>query len=125
MKTLRQWVVYGIAEILLSLVLLSVAPIFLNSSQPILGFLIWLVVVGMLSSSVVYVVFNLTHAYQARRLFLRKFPEYSYLSLKYFLGLSTSDIAQTMEVFEAAKEDPDFQSLQISPLDLLRHSKKQ
>lgn len=122
MKTniLKKWIILGVLEGLLSLVLISVAPIFLNSDRPWIGFLIWLGVIGLLVSSVLYVIYRLIDAHRARKLFVSSFPEYHYLGTLDFLGFSHAHVAKNLNTFLAAQADPDFQSLQISPLDLLR-----
>ena len=49
MKTLKRWLLWGAVWGVVSLMLMAIAPTFLNSHYPLLGFLIWLtVVVGWL-----------------------------------------------------------------------------
>ena len=122
MRTLRRWIAIGVAEAVLSLILIAIAPIFLNSTQPIVGFLIWAVVLAVLGGSSVYVVVRLRDAATARRLFLAKFPDYHRLSVHEFLDIPASHVAEQLDMLEAAATDPDFQALHIAPLDLLRQS---
>ncbi|NES85906.1 MAG: hypothetical protein F6K10_33490 [Moorea sp. SIO2B7] len=63
-------------------------------------------------------------AKKARKLFISKFPEYSYLETKDFLELPATHVAQNLEMLEAAKNDPQLQTLNISLIDLLRGEKK-
>jgi hypothetical protein len=124
LSTLQRWAAVTIAEIVLSLLLIAFAPIFLNSSQPLIGFLMWASVPFLLGGSALYVVIRLVDARKARKLFISRFPEYRYLSIKDFLEISTAAVAQSLEMLDVARSDLDFQALHISPLDLL-HSLKQ
>ena len=123
-NTIRTWVVVGVVEVLLSLWLIASAPRFLNSNKPILGFLIWLSVPTLLGSSGLYVVLRLVDAQRARNIFVSRFPEYSYLTMVDFLEFSAAHVAQHLEQFEAAKDDPDFQYVCHSPLDFLQGAKQ-
>ncbi|MDY7015510.1 MAG: hypothetical protein SVX43_18325 [Cyanobacteriota bacterium] len=54
LNTLQKWGIVGAVEIVLSLILLAVAPVFLNSNKPAIGFAIWLAVPTLLGSSGLY-----------------------------------------------------------------------
>lgn len=124
MSTLRKWIGIGLAEVVLSLVLIAIAPHFLNSPNPTPGFLIWLAVPTLLGGSGLYVVYRIVDAQRARRLFISAFPEYAHLSLKSFLAISAAQVSANLEMLHAARDDADFQSLRISLFDLLRSSKR-
>ena len=48
---LRRWLIIAISEIVISLILIAIAPAFLNSQKPIFGFLIWFTVPTVIGSS--------------------------------------------------------------------------
>jgi threonine/homoserine/homoserine lactone efflux protein len=117
---LRRWILMGIAEVLLALVLAAIAPIFINSNNPLLGFLIWLFIMVLLLGSVCYAIVQVFAAHRARHLFVRQFPHYRYLSTIDFLGLSPHQVAQGLETLNLIQTDPDYQDLHLSPFDFLR-----
>jgi Kef-type K+ transport system membrane component KefB len=123
LKIISQWMAIAVVEIILSLVLLAIAPIFLNSNQPILGFLIWLIIPTILIGSGVYVLIRLRDAQKSRKIFVSRFPEYSHLKITDFLEFSSSYISENLEMLENAKNDPSLESLNLSLLDLLRNQK--
>jgi Kef-type K+ transport system membrane component KefB len=123
-KIISQWMAIAVVEIILSLVLLAIAPIFLNSNQPILGFLIWLIIPTILIGSGVYVLIRLRDAQKSRKIFVSRFPEYSHLKITDFLEFSSSYISENLEMLENAKNDPSLESLNLSLLDLLRNGNK-
>jgi uncharacterized membrane protein required for colicin V production len=114
----------AIIEIILSLILLAIAPIFLNSNQPILGFLIWLIIPTILIASGVYVLIRLQDAQKSRHIFVSRFSEYSHLKITDFLEFSSSYVSENLEMLENAKNDPSLESLNLSLLDLLRNGNK-
>lgn len=120
MKTLWTWIAIGVVEILLSLFLFAIAPIFLNSNQPTIGFLIWLAVPTLLSASGLYVGLRIAEALRARHLFITRFPQYRPLGVLPFLDLSVRQVVARLELLDSLRDDPDWQALQISPLDFLR-----
>ncbi|NJO94100.1 MAG: hypothetical protein HC820_06595 [Hydrococcus sp. RM1_1_31] len=124
-NTIQRWVIIGFFELIISLFLISIAPLFLNSNQPIIGLLIWLSVPTVLGGSGIYVALKISNAQKARRLFLAKFPQYSYLEIEKFIEISRDRIAQNLDLLEAANNDPEFQRLNVSLLDLLDKTKKQ
>ncbi len=119
-KTSRHWLIIGIAEVLLSLVLIATAPRYLNSDKPQIGFLMWAFVPVLLGGSTVYVMLRLSEAKKSRRLFVRRFPEYAALTPADFLTVSSTQVSEALEALELLQSDPDFQTLSISPLDFLR-----
>ncbi|MGD2183397.1 hypothetical protein [Lusitaniella coriacea] len=119
MNTIYKWVAVGVAEILLSLTLLAIAPMFLNSDKPAIGFAIWLGVPTMLGSSGLYAALRLKDAQKARQLAIAKCPEYSHLKIVDFLNYSSAQVAQSIEMYEVLQEDPDLNTLNISLLNLL------
>ncbi|MGK7873973.1 MAG: hypothetical protein AB4426_11875 [Xenococcaceae cyanobacterium] len=123
-NTIQKWVTIGVVEVLMSLILISIAPVFLNSDKPMIGFLIWFAVPTILGGSGFYVALRITDAKKARKLFISKFPEYFYLGITDFLELPYTHIATNLEMLEAAKNDPEFQTLNVSLLDLLHGAKK-
>jgi uncharacterized membrane protein YhaH (DUF805 family) len=122
-KIIRQWIAIAVVEIVLSLILLAIAPIFLNSNQPIFGFLIWFAIPTILIPSGVYVMMRLQDAQKSRQIFVSRFPEYSYLQITDFLEFTSIYVAENLEMLENAKNDPSLESLNISLLDLLRNQK--
>lgn len=120
---LKKWLAIGVAELLVCLVLFAWAPRFLNSNQPIVGFLMWLSAPALVGGSGAYLAARLTKANQARKLFITKFPEYADLPMTEFLDISIARMTRHLELLEAIKDDPDFQTLHLSPLDLFRGSK--
>ncbi len=123
-NTLVKWGAIALLELIVALILIAMAPIFLNSSQPLVGFLIWVGVVLMLSGSGVYAIARIRDGYHARKLFITAFPDYSYLGVQDFLEISSHQVRQTIDTIQTAQADPDFSSLQISPLDVLQGARK-
>ncbi|MBD2464868.1 hypothetical protein H6G89_28090 [Oscillatoria sp. FACHB-1407] len=117
---IHQWIAIGFAEVVLSLCLIAFAPRFLNSNRPAIGFLMWLAVPVMLGSSGLYVGVKWVNAQQARHRFVTRFPQHSSLAVTDFLDFSVAQVVETIEQFEVVQNDPEFQRLGISPLDLLR-----
>lgn len=117
---IHKWIAIGFIELVLSLCLIALAPRFLNSNRPAIGFLMWLAVPVLLGSSGLYVSIKWVNAQQARDRFITRFPQYSSLVVADFLDLSVAQVDETIEQFDAAQDDPEFQRLDISPLDLLR-----
>lgn len=120
MNIIRAWIGIGIAEGVLILVLAAIAPAFINSHVPILGFLIWIVIVGLLGYSLLHVIRRLRDATHSRRLFIRQFPDYSDLSVIHFLEYSSTRVQTTLEIWQTVHQEPEFQSLEMSPLEFLK-----
>jgi hypothetical protein len=123
-NTLQKWALIGIVETLLSLSLIATAPRFLNSNRPEIGFLIWLSVLSVTGGSGTYAVWRLSDAGRARQILLTKFPEYAHLGITEFLELKSTDVIKNLPILEAMKDDPDWQALQITPIDFLRRAKR-
>lgn len=121
---LKKWLVIGIIEVLISLFLIAMAPHFLNSNLPIIGFLMWFFVLILLSSSAAYGLLKIWQASQARKLFISYFPEYKTLKIWHFIELSPTSIQEKIAIFQTLKNDPDCSQLNFSPLDLLQGAKK-
>lgn len=120
----QKWVVIGVGEILLSLFLIALAPVFLNSNRPIFGFVIWLFVPTLLGSSAGYVALKVTDARRARKIFIANFPEYAYLKATDFLTVSPAQVTRHLSVLEATKKSSEFQQLDISLFALLQDLQK-
>jgi hypothetical protein len=116
---LRRWIVIGVIEIVVALTLAAIAPTFINSHMPILGLLIWLMILGMVGFSGGHVIWHWHQARQARRLWVRRFPQYRYLTTVDFLTFSPHQVAQGLRQLDLMQSDPDFQSLDLSPLEFL------
>ena len=119
MKTIRTWAWIGIAEGGLLLVLAAIAPTFINSTFPIIGFFIWIVIVGLIGGSMVYVLWRLRDAYIARHLFVLNFPDYDYLGILSFLDCSSARVKKNIELWQEIYAEPEFQALNMSPLEFL------
>ena len=124
-RKLKRWLLIGVSEIILSLILISIAPVFLNSKKPLVGFLIWFTVPTVLVSSSVYAVGKLAAANKARKIFVTAFPEYSYLGVSDFLELSPAHVASQINLLVAAKETPEVQEFNISLFEILEQTKNE
>lgn len=125
LNTIQKWVAVGVAEVFLSLILFAVAPIFLNSNKPAIGFALWFAVPTMLGGSGLYAARRAADARKARKLFLKRFPEYAHLGLAEFLEISPEQVIENLEMLEAIQNDPDCQALNLSPFEILKDAKKQ
>ena len=124
-RKIKHWLLIGAGEIVLCLTLISVAPIFLNSKKPFLGFMIWFTVPTVLISSSAYAVKKITAANQARKIFVAAFPEYSYLKASDFLELPPAHVASQINLLIAAKETPEVQEFNISLFEILEQTKNE
>lgn len=84
-----------------------------------------MMVLSLFLGSVVYVSYKLRSAQQARRIFITRFPEYTYLSWQPFLHLSPTQVRHQLDILTAVQNDPDWQALHLSPLDFLHGARKQ
>lgn len=109
----------GLVEGLLVLGLAAIAPSFINSHFPIIGVLIWIVIIGLMGGSIGYILWRLYDAHMARGLFIQAFPSYDHLGLLSFLDCSSTRVRKTIELWQIIHHDPDFQSLNMSPLEFL------
>jgi hypothetical protein len=112
-----------LSEVILSLILIAIAPNFLNSDKPIVGFLIWLSVPVVLGSSGTYVAWRIIDAQKARQVFIRHFPEYNHLQTTDFLEISSQRVVNALPLLQATKSDQDFPELNINLFELLRQIK--
>ncbi len=122
---LKQWLAIAVSEIVISLVLIAIAPTFLNSKRPLLGFLIWFAVPTVLTSSSIYAVNKFAAAKKAKNIFIAAFPEYSYLKTIEFLELSPAHVASQINLLEAIKETSAIQELNISLFEILEQTKNE
>ncbi|NJL42509.1 MAG: hypothetical protein HC935_02140 [Pseudanabaena sp. SU_2_4] len=118
-RTARKWLLIGMGEVILCLILLAIAPIFLNSNLPIIGFLIWLSIPLMLGGSLLYALRKVMDAQKSRNIFVREFPEYACLKFTDFLEIPSREMKRRLEIFAAIQDESDRDILNISPLDLL------
>ena len=84
----KRWLAIAISEIVISLIVMAIAPNFLNSKKPFFGFLIWFTVPTVVGSSSIYAANKLIAANKARTIFVTAFPQYSYLKTTDFIDLS-------------------------------------
>ncbi len=124
MKILRCWILLGVIELLVCLFLMVIAPSFLNSNYPFLGFLIWLVVLSLVSLSIGVAIIRWLDARKACQLFVSYFSEYDYLTALDFLGTTSFQVCQDLETFSTLTAEPDAYRLQLSATDLLRRYQK-
>ncbi|MDX2215435.1 MAG: hypothetical protein SFY66_19385 [Oculatellaceae cyanobacterium bins.114] len=94
---IHRWIAIGFVEIVLSLCLIAVAPRFLNSNRPAIGFLMWLTVPVLLGSSGLYVSVKWVNAQTVRDRFVTRFPQYSSLAITDFLDLSVAQVDEAIE----------------------------
>lgn len=109
----------GMAEGVLILVLAAIAPTFINSTFPLFGFFIWIAIVGLLGSSIFYILWRFRDAYYARNIFIQTFPEYKYLGLISFLDCSLVRVKKMISLWQDIHHEPEFKSLNMSPLEFL------
>ena len=121
-RQLKRWLLIGVSEIIFSLALIAVAPTFLNSKKPVLGFAIWLAVPTVLSTSSIYAVVKLTAANRARKIFITAFPEYSCLNASDFLELSPAHVTSQIDLLLAVKETSAIQEFNISLFEILEQT---
>lgn len=124
-RKLKGWLLIAISEIIISMTLMAVAPTFLNSKKPVVGFLIWFTVPTMLASSSIYAVGKLGAAHKARQIFITAFPEYSDLNVSEFLDLSPDQVASQIALLTSVKENEEIQELNISLLEILEQTKNE
>ena len=119
---LKQMMLLGISEVIISLALISIAPTFLNSKKPRFGFAIWFAVPTMLASSSIYAARKLTKAKLARNIFITAFPEYRDVSIEKFLDLSPAHVADQIDLLATLKDNSDIQELNISLFEILEQT---
>ena len=119
---LRRWLLIGVSEVVLSLILIAIAPVFLNSNKPVFGFLIWFSVPTTLVGSSIYAAEKLTAANKARKIFITAFPEYSYLGVDKFIDLSPAYVATQLDLLMSAKESCEVREFNISLFEILEQT---
>ena len=124
-RKLKHWLIIGVSEITISLILISVAPTFLNSKKPFFGFLIWFTVPTVLVSSSIYTLEKILAANKAREIFVTTFPEYSYLKASDFLEISPDYVASQINLLIAVKETSEIQEFNISLFEILEQTKNE
>ncbi|MGD1936150.1 MAG: hypothetical protein ACFCA4_01140 [Cyanophyceae cyanobacterium] len=121
MAIVRRWVAIAFCEAVLSLILLAIAPTFLNSKNPWIGFAIWIAVPTMVGGSATYVATRSLNAKQAHALFCQACPRRSHTVTPLdFLDIPLEKVRQTLPQLEAWQETDETKILHLSPLDLLR-----
>ena len=117
---LLRWILVGLAELVLTLVLASIAPVFINSAYPWLGFLIWLgILIGWIFS-ILSVAIVLAEAARGRRLVLRHFPEENDRSLFAFTGLTLPKVKRRIAEWQDLVEDEEFREIGLSPWEFIK-----
>jgi uncharacterized membrane protein len=117
---LLRWILVGLAELVLTLVLASIAPVFINSAYPWLGFLIWLgILIGWIFS-ILSVAIVLAEAARVRRLVLRHFPEENDRSLFAFTGLTLPKVKRRIAEWQDLVEDEEFREIGLSPWEFIK-----
>lgn len=111
-------------ECLLIFMLAAIAPIFINSSFPIIGLLIWTLILGLISGSISYVIWRLWDAHSAQILFIKAFPTYDFLGLVYFLEYSSARVQKMVDLWHIMHTESEFQALNMSPIEFLSGHKK-
>ena len=124
-RQLKRWLLVGASEIILALALIAMAPTFLNSKKPMMGFLIWSTVPTVLAGSSIYAVGKLRAANKARTIFVTAFPEYAYLEISDFLNLSPTHVASQIDLLISAKETSEVRELNISLFEILEQTKNE
>ena len=122
---LKLWLAVGASEIILSLLLIAIAPTFLNSKRPVFGFLIWFAVPTVIASSGVYVVVKLRSAKKSRQIFITAFPEYSYLTTADFLDISPHRVASQVNLLSSIRETEAIEEFDISLFEILEQTKNE
>ena len=122
-QKLKQWLAIACSEIVLALILISLAPRFLNSKKPEIGFAIWFIVPTVLAGSSIHAANKLVAASKARKIFVEAFPEYSYLGRDKFIELSPTQVASAIELLKAVKATSEIQELNISLFEILEQTK--
>ena len=120
---LKSWLAIAISEVMLALILMAIAPTWLNSKKPIFGFLIWFAVPTMLGTSSIYAVKKLTAANQAKNIFITEFPEHSALKATDFLELSPEWVSSQISLLKEIKETSAIQEFDISLFEILEQTK--
>lgn len=122
-RKLKYWLLIGASEIILALALIAMAPTWLNSKKPWIGFAIWLTAPMMLTTSSIYAVTKLTAANKSRTIFVTAFPEYSHLAARDFLELPPAYVSSQIDLLKAVKNTESITELNISLFEILEQTK--
>jgi len=122
---LWRWIQIGLVELVLTLVLASIAPVFINSAYPWFGFLIWLGIIVAWIYSICSVAIVLWKAARVRRLFLRHFPEENDRSVFAFTGLSVTTAQRSISEWQYLVKDEEFREMGLSPLAFIKAEQNQ
>ena len=120
MGTVRNAIAIAITEIVIALGAFAIAPQFLNSKRPAVGFAIVLGVPMALGSSAAYALWRVADARRARALVWQVCPELTDLRVLDFIDIPADRVRQRLPDLRTIADDPDAPHLQLSPLDLLR-----
>ncbi|TAD80259.1 MAG: hypothetical protein EA001_01290 [Oscillatoriales cyanobacterium] len=115
----QRWGAIALVEIAIGLGLFAIAPMLLNSSQPVLGFAIVVGVPCVWGSSAIYLGWRVIDAVRARSLLIQYDSRYRQLSVLAFLDIPSRLVRPAIVLFEKMQEDQSLESLNLSPLDLL------
>lgn len=120
MKILQRWLTIALLELLAAGVALAIAPIFLNSNHPEVGFALWLAVPLVLGGSAAWAGVRVAQARRSRALWLRATddPASQALSWVDFLAIPPEQVETAIANLQAGAEE--LAQLQIAPIDLLR-----
>ena len=124
-QKLKQWLAIGVSEIILALILISLAPRFLNSKKPEIGFAIWFIVPTVLAGSSIYAASKLVAAHNARKIFVEAFPEYSFLGIDKFIELPPELVASQIPLLKTVRETSAIQEYNISLFEILEQTKNE
>lgn len=121
LQTWQRWLLTALAEILLGLLLFAIAPFFLNSPWPLLGFAIVLGVPIAWVGSLGYGLWRWLDARRARTLLAQYEPVYRRLRTVQLLTISSRAVEEAIETLQLLNQDETYRVLNRSPLDLLQH----
>ncbi len=122
LQTWQRWLLTALGEILLGLILFAIAPFFLNSPWPLLGFAIVLGVPIAWIGSLGYGLWRWLDARRARTLLAQYDPVYRRLRTVQLLTISSRAVEEAIETLQLLNQDETYRALNRSPLDLLQHS---
>ncbi|MBD2634148.1 hypothetical protein H6G52_02130 [Limnothrix sp. FACHB-881] len=120
LQTWQRWLLTALAEILLGLLLFAIAPFFLNSHWPLLGFAIVLGVPIAWVGSLGYGLWRWLDARRARTLLAQYDPVYRRLRTVQLLAISSRSVEEAIETLQLLNQDETYRVLNRSPLDLLQ-----
>ncbi|MCG9885372.1 MAG: hypothetical protein MH825_07330 [Cyanobacteria bacterium] len=120
MDPIRTAILVAALEGIVAVVALAIAPHWLNSDHPALGFAILVGVPMMLIGSVAYGLWRVVDAHRARHLLLALCPDQAHLSWVDFLTIPARRVRQRGADLRAIATDPAARELGLSPLDLLQ-----